>query len=92
MAQNQQNDKLRVVVTNAATGEIVTDWTESTVVVIASDIMDVAGGGKASSHVFICGKPSGIAQLMADDDDLRMYARLALMIREFRAKQEEEAQ
>ena len=54
--------------------------------------MDVAEGGKASSHVFICGKPSGIAQLMADDDDLRMYARLALMIREFRAKQEEEAQ
>ena len=92
MAQNQQNDKLRVVVTNAATGEIVTDWTESTVVVIASDIMDVAEGGQASSHVFICGKPSGIAQLMADDDDLRMYARLALMIREFRAKQEEEAQ
>lgn len=92
MAQNQQNDKLRVVVTNAATGEIVTDWTESTVVVIASDIMDVSEGGKASSHVFICGKPSGIAQLMADDDDLRMYARLALMIREFRAKQEEEAQ
>lgn len=92
MAQNQQNDKLRVVVTNAATGEIVTDWTESTVVVIASDIMDVAEGSKASSHAFICGKPIGIAQLMADDDDLRMYARLALMIREFRAKQEEEAQ
>ena len=44
MAQNQQNDKLRVVVTNAATGEIVTDWTESTVVVIASDIMDVEIG------------------------------------------------
>lgn len=47
MAQNQQNDKLRVVVTNAATGEIVTDWTESTVVVIASDIMDVAEGGQS---------------------------------------------
>lgn len=51
MEQNQQNEKFHVVVTNAATGEAVADWTESTVVVIASDIMDVAEGGKASSHV-----------------------------------------
>lgn len=92
MAQNQQNDKLRVVVTNAATGEIVTDWTESTVVVIASNIDEAAAGTNASSRSFINGAPLWIAQLMADDDDLRMYARLALMIREFRAKQEEEAQ
>lgn len=57
MAQNQQNDKLRVVVTNAATGEIVTDWTESTVVVIASDIMDVAEGGKRRAMCLSAASP-----------------------------------
>ena len=92
MAQNQQNDKLRVVVTNAATGEIVTDWTESTVVVIASNIDEVAAGTNAASRSFINGAPLWIAQLMADDEDLLGCARLALLIRAADLQKKEDAE
>ena len=89
MEQNQQNEKFHVVVTNAATGEA---WTESTVVVIASNIDEAAAGTNASSRSFINGAPLWIAQLMADDEDLLGCARLALLIRAADLQKKEDAE
>ncbi len=92
MEQNQQNEKFHVVVTNAATGEAVADWTESAVVVIASNIDEAAAGTNASSRSFINGAPLWIAQLMADDEDLLGCARLALLIRAADLQKKEDAE
>ena len=92
MEQNQQNEKFRVAVTDVETGEIVADWTESTVVVIASNIDEVTAGEKASSRSLINGAPLWIAQLMADDEDLLECARLALLIHAKDLQEKEDAE
>ena len=92
MEQNQQNEKFHVVVTNAATGEIVFDATESTVIAAASNIADVPGGADARCQTFVNGKGTEIAQLIESDDDLYKCALLAQLMNTLRKQQKDDAQ
>lgn len=92
MEQNQQNEKFRVVVTNAKTGEIVFDATESTVIAAASNIADVPGGADARCQTFVNGKGTEIAQLIESDDDLYKCALLAQLISAMRTHEKEDAE
>lgn len=92
MEQNKMNSKFHIVVTDVATGEPVADWVESTAVVIASNINEVAEGTKASSRVFISGEPFRIAQLIEGDDDLYKCALLAQLINAMKSAEKEDAE
>ena len=92
MEQNQQNEKFHVIVTNAATGEIVFDATESTVIAAASNIADVPGGADARCQTFVNGRGMEIARLIKSDDDLYKCALLAQLVSAMRTHEKEDAQ
>lgn len=92
MAQNQQNEKFRVVVTNTATGEIELDATESTVVVATSNIAEVTGGEEMTLDTFLNGTGTEIAQLIANSDNLYKCALLAQLINAMKSAEKEDAE
>lgn len=88
--EDKKLSNIRVVVTDADTGEVLVDKTEQTVFIVMSDYEDrEKNGGKITAMQYINGEHYGIAEMLMHGKALR-FAKMAVTMAIMKGEKEDD--